>query len=409
MMATSGWLLEPDLDWLDTGGVIAALVKTKQWPQEPLGLEAGAQLWDDSRPSNGGVFHMISGRCARMQRIGFGFCWALSVGLAVSAQGCGAAAVPQPTARAVAASAEPVAPPPPPLAPLNEEETVAKAALQGEVAELAAIGPRNIDHTWNLATAADHLALKLEGYGYKVSRLGFMAGEEPLMNIEVEITGRGQGEELVVLATHYDTLGDSPGANTGATGAAALLVLAKSFAGQHFARSVRLVWLANESGGPSVRGSSGSAYLTALKEQARPVVATLTLGSLGYYTLQQGAQRYPEELLYGAEHRNKRGDFLALVANPASNALLERVHAALSGATLPIEDLILPDSAPLAAGGPQAFFWQAGLAGVLLTDTGEFRDPHRGAAGDTLDKLDFDRLARVFVALPPLVAALAGQ
>lgn len=352
---------------------------------------------------------MISGRCTRMRRIGLGFCWALSAGLAALAQGCGAAALPEPTARTVAASAEPVAPPPPPLAPLRAAESEAKEELQSEVAELAAIGPRNVDHTWNLATAADHLALKLEGYGYKVSRLGFMAGEEPLMNIEVEVTGRGQGEEIVVLATHYDTLGDSPGANASATGAAALLVLAKGFADQHFARSVRLVWLANESGGPSAPAASGSAYLVTLKEQARPVVATLTFGSLGYYTLRQGTQRYPEELLYGAEHRNKRGDFLALVANPASNVLLERVHAALSGASLPIEDLILPDSAPLAAGGPQALFWQAGLPGVLLTDTGEFRDPHRGAASDTVDKLDFDRLARVLAALPPLVAALAGQ
>jgi hypothetical protein len=79
----------------------------------------------------------------------------------------------------------------------------------------------------------------------------------------------------------------------------------------------------------------------------------------------------------------------------------------LSAASLPVEELVLPEQAPLAADGPQARFWDAGLAGLVLTDTAQFRSPYPEGAADTLDKVDFDRLARVTRLLHTMVASLA--
>jgi hypothetical protein len=88
--------------------------------------------------------------------------------------------------------------------------------------------------------------------------------------------------------------------------------------------------------------------------------------------------------------------------------LLEQLRPVLTAASLPVEELILPDSAPLAADGPQARFWSAGLTGLALTDTAQFRSPHHDDALDTPDKLDFDRLARVAKLLEEIVLSLAG-
>jgi hypothetical protein len=324
---------------------------------------------------------------------------------ALSLSGC--AATPAPAARAPL-EAEPSKPalpsPPPPLRPLTSEEEQLRTDLQTECGELAELGPRSLVHSWNLHSATDHLARKLEVLGYEVVRQGFPVGDEVLQNLEVVVPGTKTSETLVI-AAHYDSAGESPGANASASGAVALLALAKGVVGKRFARGVRLVWLSNESGGDGLRG--GAVYAARTRRERVPVVATVTLGSLGNYSLEYGSQRYPDDLLFGGDGRSPFGNFLGVVSNASSNPLLEQVRPVLSVASLPVEELILPDQAPLAADGPQASFWQAGLSGLVLTDTAQFRTPFPEGPADTLDKVDFDRLARVTRLLETLVASLA--
>jgi hypothetical protein len=316
----------------------------------------------------------------------------------------------------------PAEPAPPPLAPLTADEQALRTELEKQVKDLADLGPRSLAHTWNLYSATDDLARRLEILGHQVGRQGFSVGDEVLQNLEVVLPGKIS--ETLVVAAHYDTSAESPGADASATGAAVLIALAKGLVGRHLDRSLRLVWLCNETAtgaaagaAPSGTASPGAApsgptgsdvYARHLQQLNVPVVATLTLGGLGLYALGAGTQRYPEELLYGAEKRTHIGNFIGLLSNASSNALLERVRPALASASLPVEELILPDTAPLAAEGAQAHFWSAGLSGLLLTDTAGFRSAHYDDPLDTLDKIDFDRLARVAKLLESLVFALAG-
>lgn len=309
-------------------------------------------------------------------------------------------------------SAPPAEPTPPPLAPLTPEEQALRTELEKQVKDLSDLGPRSLAHTWNLYSATDDLARRLEILGHQVGRQGFSVGDEVLQNLEVVLPGKIS--ETLVVAAHYDTSAESPGADASATGAAVLVALAKGLVGRHLDRSLRLVWLCNETttgkaSGAAPTGPAGSdVYARHLQQLNVPVVATLTLGGLGLYALGAGTQRYPEELLYGAEKRTHIGNFIGLLSNASSNALLERVRPALASASLPVEELILPDTAPLAADGAQARFWGAGLSGLLLTDTAGFRSAHYDDALDTLDKIDFDRLARVAKLLESLVFALGG-
>jgi Zn-dependent M28 family amino/carboxypeptidase len=232
-----------------------------------------------------------------------------------------------------------------------------------------------------------------------------MVDDSLYQNLEVILPGT-QTSETVVIAAHYDTTPDSPGANASASGAAVLLSLARELLGRSLGRNLRLVWLTNESGDG---GEPGSQVYAAHTQRLRlDVVATLTLGSLGYYSLAPGSQRYPEGMLYGSEQRTTIGDFVALLCNARSNLLLEHVRPALATASLPVAELVLPDTAALAADGPQSRFWMAGLPGLVLTDTAGFRNPDYGGPGDTAGTVDFERLARVARLLRPLVLALGG-
>jgi hypothetical protein len=319
------------------------------------------------------------------------------------AAGAACSSMPPPVAPAAEGAAS-VPAPPPPLRPLTSEEEALRADLQTECGALAELGPRSLVHSWNLHSATDHLARKLEVLGYEVVRQGFPVGDEVLQNLEVVVPGTRTSETLVV-AAHYDSAGESVGANASASGAVALLALAKGLVGKRYARGVRLVWLSNESGAGGPPGSA--VYAAGARHRNLPVVATLTLGSLGNYSLVNGSQTYPVEALDLGEKRSHVGNFVAVLSNAGSGALLDRVRPALSSASLPVEELVLPEQAPLAADGPQARFWNAGLAGLVLTDTAQFRTPYPEGPQDTLDKLDFDRLTRVTRLLSTLVITLA--
>ena len=68
--------------------------------------------------------------------------------------------------------------------------------------------------------------------------------------------------------------------------------------------------------------------------------------------------------------------------------------------------LAAPLAAPLAAEGPQARFWSAGLAGLLLTDTGPFRSPHPEGVDFSVGLVVL--LRQVLTMYGPLLSSLAA-
>ena len=68
----------------------------------------------------------------------------------------------------------------------------------------------------------------------------------------------------------------------------------------------------------------------------------------------------------------------------------------------------LPGFLPGVGWSDQWAFWQHGYHAVMVTDTAPFRYPHYHTAGDTPDKLDYDRLTRVVRGLAETIAELAG-
>jgi hypothetical protein len=328
--------------------------------------------------------------------------WVFLLALGCAQQAVPAASVAVMNGTVPPGDALPPEPPPRPLAPLTAEEQKLRGQLEKEVGAITELGPRSLAHTWNLYSATDHLARRLEVQGHQVTRLGFQVGDEVLQNLEVVLPGKSP--QTLLVAAHYDTSAESPGANASASGAAVLLALAQELVGRQLELSLRMVWLCNETGSP--RGSA--LYARHIQQAQVPVIATLTLGSLGYFSESAGSQKYPDDVLYGSEKRTHFANFIAVLSNAGSNGLLEHVRPVLAGASLPVEELILPDDSPLAAEGAQARFWSAGLLGLALTDTAQFRSPHYDDALDTADKLDFDRLARVARLLEQLVMSIAG-
>ena len=156
------------------------------------------------------------------------------------------------------------------------------------------IGDRNVFVYPRLVQAAAWIESSFTQAGYRVHRLGFEVRGTTCYNLEVEIPGRVRPEEIVVIGAHYDSVPGCPAANDNGSGVAALLALARAFAGAQPDRTMRFVAFVNEEP-PFYRTSDmGSlVYARACRQRGDNVIAMLSLETIGYFRDEKGSQRYP--------------------------------------------------------------------------------------------------------------------
>ncbi|MFT3766516.1 MAG: M28 family peptidase [Minicystis sp.] len=292
-----------------------------------------------------------------------------------------------------------------PFEPLSEHERAVEASLRRDVEALAGtIGDRSVPSHAGLVAAASYIDRAFTEAGYRVQRQTYEVSGKPCDNLVAELPG---SSEIVVVGAHYDSVAGTVGADDNGSGVAALLALARDFAGKKPARTVRFVAFANEEPPYFQQASMGSVvYARESRARKDDIVAMLSLETLGYYTDQPGSQKYPFPfgLLYP-----KVGDFVAFVGDKGSADLVRRVVGTFrKSARFPSEGIAGPAAVPGIGWSDQWSFWQNGYPGVMVTDTAPFRYPHYHERTDTPDKLTYGPMARVVVGLGRVVEDLAG-
>jgi Zn-dependent M28 family amino/carboxypeptidase len=276
------------------------------------------------------------------------------------------------------------------------------------VEELAGrIGERNLWQFAGLRRAADYIDAEFRTSGYSSTRQTFDVSRLPVSNIEVTVEGSSHPAEILVIGAHYDTVGGCPGANDNATGVAALIELARRFAARPLARTVRFVAFVNEEPPFFQTAQMGSVvYARATQARGDRIVGMLALETMGYYSDTPGSQQYPVPEMAGLYP--DVGNFIGFVANEESAGLLETAARAFSeGTSLPLQAAAMPADLPGAGWSDHWAFWQAGYPALMVTDTAPWRYPWYHSAGDTPDKLDFDKLAEVVNGLEYVLRELA--
>lgn len=293
---------------------------------------------------------------------------------------------------------------PPP--PLDADEAELAAALEAHVRELAVeIGPRNVFHPEGLARAADYAAAELARSGREVREERFRVEAHEFRNLWVDLPG--PEAELVVVGAHYDSAGDSPGANDNGTGVAAVLELAERLAGRSLRRTVRLVLFANEE--PpffATAGMGSDVHARGARERGEQVAAMLSIETIGCWLDEPGSQRYPPPFAW---FYPDRGDFLAFVGDLRSRSLVRRCVGTFRRSTpLPCEGVAAPASVPGVGWSDQRSFWAQGWPAAMVTDTAPYRYEPYHTPGDLPGACDFARAARAVVGLERVVVQLAG-
>jgi Zn-dependent M28 family amino/carboxypeptidase len=292
---------------------------------------------------------------------------------------------------------------------LTQEETALRARLETHVRTLAEdIGERHLWRYVALTKAADYVEKTLQAVGYTVTTQEYVVEHKTVKNLEARVTGQTLPDEIVVIGAHYDSVAGSPGANDNATGAAALLEIARLLASKHPARSVRFVAFVNEESPFFFTPDMGSRrYASRARAQGENIIAMLSLETIGYYDDKKGSQRYPFVFRF---FYPDVGNFIGFVGNLASRALVQQCIVSFRSHTpFPSEGIAAPWWIPGVAWSDHSSFWREGYRAIMVTDTAPFRYPHYHAETDTPEQIDFVRLARVVAGLARVTLDVAGE
>jgi Zn-dependent M28 family amino/carboxypeptidase len=257
-----------------------------------------------------------------------------------------------------------------------------------------------------LSFLESELAPLLTTPGVTLRREALTDVPNPAANLVLELPGTKPGP-LVLIGAHYDSApGGTPAANDNASGSAAAVVLAQRLARAPHALPLRFVLFANEEMPYFTTRSMGSSqHAAGCRRRGELLRAMLSLETMGYYSDAPGSQKYPSPLssLYP-----DRGNFIAFVGNVTSRSLVRDVIGSFrTHATIASEGAALPDALPGVGWSDHWSFWQYGYSAAMVTDTAIYRDPNYHRLSDSIDKLDFERLARVVVGLQAAVLDLS--
>jgi Zn-dependent M28 family amino/carboxypeptidase len=254
------------------------------------------------------------------------------------------------------------------------------------------IGERHLWKEGSLNKAADYIESVFTSSGYAVWRQTYSCYGQSVSNLIAEKSGRDK--EVVIIGAHYDTVPGSPGADDNASAVAGLLELARL--SQESSDKKPLVFSAFVNEEPPCFGSpnmGSMVYAKHLKEQRTPVEVMVSLEMIGYFS-EKRIQTYPLPgmgLVYP-----KTGDYIGVVGNFHSSKYVSffkkgiRKHSNINARSL---------TAPEFFGGinlsDNYAFWRHGYRAVMVTDTSFFRNRNYHQETDTIDTLNFDRMAEV--------------
>lgn len=298
-----------------------------------------------------------------------------------------------------------------PFLPLTAEETNISVFLRRHVEKLAGeIGERHIERPTALHQAAAYIETTFQQLGYSIEQQSFPVAELEVQNLWVKLLGSQFPQQAVVIGAHYDSAGNSPGANDNATGVAAVLELARLLVNYQPKRSIYLVAFVNEEllFIRDAQEIGSHHFATALRTQGLSVYGMLSLETIGYYSEAPNSQDYPIPLLKFIYPDT--GNFIAFVGNLASRRLVHQCIENFRQQTpFPSEGIAAPQWLEGINLSDHLSFWRQGWPALMVTDTAPRRYPYYHDPQDVPEQVDYAKTARVVLGLRQVVAALAND
>jgi hypothetical protein len=254
---------------------------------------------------------------------------------------------------------------------------------------------RNHANIASLEKAANHIADAFRNAGAQPRDQTWKAGGRTYRNVIA--TYNPEESRTLVIGAHYDVAGDQPGADDNASGVAGLLEIARMLFKERPQLNYRVemvAWCLEEPPwfGTELMGSF--IHAKSLHDAGTDVIGMISLEMIGYFSDEPGSQPFPDPEL--AKLYPHTADFIIVVGVEEHADFTRKVHSLMhENATIDTQIILFPDGSGLAGLSDQRNYWPFGWPALMVNDTAFIRNHNYHTKGDTIDTLDFRKMAAV--------------
>ncbi|MBY0403838.1 MAG: M20/M25/M40 family metallo-hydrolase [Cyanobacteria bacterium] len=261
-----------------------------------------------------------------------------------------------------------------------------------------------------LNAAADYIQHEWENQGLTVEKQQFKANHQDYTNLMVSF-GPPDAERIVVGA-HYDVciteVPDGtfkPGADDNASSVAGILELTRLLKTHHpqLKHRIDIVAYTNEEPPYFRTQHMGSAvHAKSLYEQKAKVKGMLTLDMIGFYSDAPNSQ----QMIPGLKRfYPTQGNFIGVVGEVGSLNMAKKTTNAINAhSTVPAYKMVGPSFIPGVDYSDHQNYSKYGWPAVMITDLPTLRNPNYHHNTDTIETLNFDKMAQVIKGVYGLIA-----
>jgi Zn-dependent M28 family amino/carboxypeptidase len=258
------------------------------------------------------------------------------------------------------------------------------------------IGERTIRKYENLERTRQYIIDYFSRYGVPPREETYIAAKHRVSNIVAEIRGTESPDSIILVGAHYDTIEDTPGADDNASGIAGLLEMFRLLSGSRFKKTVRFVaFTLEEPPFFSTELMGSMVYAKNCRKRKDRIELMVCLEMMGFasrrchqdYPINHNRREYPEY-----------GSYISVISLPSS---AERAYlwknCYNAHARRKIYEYIGPASIPGMDLSDHMSFIRNGYPGIMISDTGFYRNKHYHTSDDTYETINFNFLSETIV------------
>lgn len=269
---------------------------------------------------------------------------------------------------------------------------VKKERLYSDVKEITSIKPaRNYKNTGSLDKTADYIYDQFQKLSNNAEIQKYKAGGKEYKNV---ICSFGpMDKERIIIGAHYDVCGEQPGADDNASGVAGLLEIARliSELKPDLKKRIDLVAYSLEEP-PFFRTEFMGSAVHAKSLADSKVKVMISLEMLGCFSEKPRSQQYP--VFFLKWFYPSKANFIAVVGKYGQGKHIKEIKKyMIQGSNIDVRSLSAPSSLTGIDFSDHLNYWKYGFKAVMITDTSFYRNRNYHYITDTIETLDFDKMA----------------
>jgi Zn-dependent M28 family amino/carboxypeptidase len=270
--------------------------------------------------------------------------------------------------------------------------------LYRDVEFLTSLTPaRNYLNLHSLESACTYIKTAFEKMGALPEEQGWLAEGKEYKNIIASYNP--EKSSRLIVGAHYDVCGNQPGADDNGSAVAGLLETARLLFEQQPQIDYRIDFVAYCLEEPpffATKSMGSYVHAKSLHDSKADVMGMICYEMIGYFSDAPNSQSFPSPLL--ATRYPSTGNFIIVVGIEKYKTFNETFYQLMQKeAAIDVQVISFPPGfgSEYAGLSDQRNYWTFDYPALMINDTSFLRNPHYHLPSDTIDTLDFSKMAEV--------------